>query len=514
MAGFGRLMAYTPRCLLVPWLFKHVYTLLDNIMQFKQIALAAAALVAASASTTSFAATAYLTGASASQPDFVLALETMCTSTAGNVFKKFKAPATNATKLENSMAFTCSNGTTGAPAQFSASGVDTVHQNVSGGSLTALTLTTATSAVSFIDPTSATCALISGSTNMYGGCSTLATGVPSEGGFTDTELTVPTAAGYLGSLGFTTIPASNSSGLLQTFGLAVSDDLYVLLYKAQIGKAVNSTLCPASTATNADIVAAGYGGTVGSTTYVANTLCQPTVSRAEMASIMAGTATAKNGGTLVFNGVTQKGRLVYCRRPITSGTQHSAQTYFLQDLGAIGGDYVMSASNAKNEVAFSGTFFVSLAGSGTGNVRDCLGGRNQDNPTGTDGNISATNNFRIGVISGENVAPVGYLAPTTSTLGAYKFVRLSEVALTEGTSIAKNKQTAAEGRYDFVYETRVMTPNASGSTTQFLADVVTAISGNFAGLYKINNSTATTAGTAVTTTFNHSGNNSTKPVLR
>jgi hypothetical protein len=509
MVGFGWLMAYTPRRLLVPWLHKHVYTSLDNIMQFKQIALAAAALVAASASTTSFAASAYLTGASASQPDFVLALESLCTSTAGNVFKKFKAPITNATKLENSMAFTCTNGTTGAPAPFSASGVDTVYQNVSGGSLTAVTLAQPTSAVSFIDPTTCTTTL---SASMFGGCANLPAGVPSEGGFTDTELSVPSAATLLAP--YQPLPTANSSGLMQTFGVAVSDDLYVLLYKAQVGKAIPASLCPATTASAADIVAAGYGGTVGSTTYIANTLCQPTVSRAEYASIMNGTATARNGGTLIFNGVTQKSRLVNCRRPITSGTQQAAQTYFLEGGVPLGGEFLMSASNAKLEVAFSGTFFVTLTGSGTGNVRDCMGGRNQDNPTGTDGTITASNNFRIGVISGENIAPVAYTAPTTTTLGTYKFVRLSEVALTEGTSTAKNKQTAIDGRYDFAYETRYVTPNASISTGQLLSDVVAAISGNFAGMYKINNSTTTTGGTAVTTTFNHAGNDSTKPMQR
>jgi hypothetical protein len=490
---------------LVPCSCKHVYTSLDNIMQFKQIALAAAALVAAASSFAALpdSSDAYLTGASASQPDVIASLKSLCPT--GLTISKATADA----KLENIMTYSC-----GAP--FSSSGVNTVYHNVNGGSLNSVILPLTNAAVTFIDP-AGTCtpftgpagqALTQSGINLQT-CSTKTH--QSEGGFSDTEPSL--ASDYLVSKG---VDISNvttkSANLLQAFGVAVSDDLYVLLYKAQIGSVIPSSLCPAATATNDDIVAAGFG----SATVTANTLCQPSVSRAEMASVMSGSPTTLLNGVGVFNNVASTSRLVYCRRPVTSGTQVTAENYFLTNpaanpngLNVIGAAFeINDATKIAIVTPAPSPKFGVLVGSGTGDTVNCIGGRNADSAPGTSGTVSASNNFRIGVVSAERIAPQAYKLPVASpaAVGNWKFVRLSEVYVSEGGAAPFNITTAKAGRYDLVVESRYntetgFTPN---STDLILGHIAANITGNaYPGVYKI-----------LGTSFNHKESNSKKPLVR
>lgn len=476
-------------------------------MQFKQIVVAAAALAAAS----SFAAPAFITGASASQPDVNAALNGLCT-TAGGTFHVFKGTANG--KLENVLTAACRDASNN-PVNFSAaSGVDTVNQNVNGGSLTSVTLPILNTPAAFIDTATCTTSYTAVSTDalpagtqVHGGC-TATLSAQSEGGFSDTEPSI--ASSYLAAKGVDlSSVTTKSANLLQAFGVAVSDDLYVLLYKAQYGTVIPTTAgCPLSTDTSVNIVLNGYG----------NPLCQPSVSRAEMASIMSGSAFVQAAGTNIFNGVTGAAKVTYCRRPVTSGTQQTAQNYFLTNpasasgLSVTGGDYEMSAANAKIDQVSSALKFAVLAGSGTGDTVNCIGGQNKDSTPGTAGTISAGPQYRIGVVSGEKVAPVTFASPTTAAVGNWKFVRLSEVPLTEGTSSSKNVATAKAGRYDLVVESRynVETGITPASTAQIMADIAANISGSsYAGMFKTVPNAGTTGGT-----FNHAGSDSKAPVIR
>lgn len=487
-------------------------------MQIKQIALAAAAALAAASSFAAdvphVATSSYLTGASAQQPDLNAALGAMCTA-AGGTLHAFKATANANGNLENQLTVSCLDATN-APKSFNGTAIDTVYQNVAGGSLTSVINPILNTSTTFVDPASASCAVtytaaagnvLPAGTVVHTACGTLTS--QSEGGFSDTEVTI--AQNYLDGLGVNLSGVTTkSAGLLQAFGVAVSDDLYIALYKAQYGSIVPSSCPNPATAANADIVAAGYGS-------AASTLCQPSVSRAEMASVMYGTAYAKTYGTQVFNGVAAA-KLTYCRRPVTSGTQQTAQNYFLTNpssgsgLPVIGGDYTLVNSASKIESFTNGVKFAVFVGSGTGNTTDCLGGRNADSTPGTNGTTSAGPQYRIGVVSAEKRPAAAFQSPTTAAQGNWKWVRLSEVPVTDGTSTATNVVTAKTGRYDLVVESRVNTETSatSAATVTLLDQVIANISGSaYPGLFKID-----TSATATTRSFNHSGSDSKAPVIR
>ena len=473
-------------------------------MKIKHIAFAAAAFIASSA----FAAPSspsYLSGSSASQPTVIKALASLCSDAAGN-FAVYKS-ATSYYKLENILTYTCS-------VPFSAaSGVDVVYHNVNGGSLNSVIWPILNTPVTYADPTNDSCALVtSGSSSdilspytVYQGCHSLT--AQSEGGFSDTEPSIATT--YLSSIGVDLSGVrTKSANSLQTFGVAVSDDLYVLLYKAQYGINIPAADCPdATTATNDQIT---------QTYYI--TQCQPSVSRAEMASIMSGTAFVKGLGIRVFNDVTTSARLTYCRGSVTSGEQNVAQNYFLANpasssgLPVIGGDTSMANASSKIEQLYFGVHFNVLAGSGTGDTLNCIGGRNQDTTPGVDGTIQAGSAvYRIGVVSGTRLATSRYLEPTTYAVGNWKFVRLSEAPFTEGTNSALNVARAKAGRYDLISEVRYNTEAGvtTAGTIQLLSDIAGNVTGHsYPGLYKIQATSGWTPGS-----FNHAGSDSKAPLV-
>jgi hypothetical protein len=159
-------------------------------------------------------------------------------------------------------------------------------------------------------------------------------------------------------------------------------------------------------------------------------------------SLIGGTTTLKNDlvGKTISPDVALKSKVTYCRRPATSGTQASAQLYFLNSpigSGEVGGSLaVVGSSTAPGTVNISTTFTAST-GSGTSDVKTCL------NAAG----------YAFGVVSAEN-NPIG-------GSDTFRFVKLNGVSVTEGTATASNTSESIAGRYDFVYNSAMFCPGGT-----------------------------------------------------
>jgi len=412
-------------------------------MKLNQLALAAVALIGASQA---FAAapTQYMTGASASSTNVMKAARNLCAN-AGGTFNLYKvSTATNS--LGNVFTGVCSTGLTGATSYTS------VAMNVAGGSASAVTGMSATTqfllpagdctaatGTEILDP--ATTAF--GAYNLYICPSASGAGkVPdaahsdnqlSDGGFMDVEGTVfPSTV-----LDPSTYNASDFklAGFSQAFGVGVNSALYNALQTAQ-----------------------GLSSTCQTDTTVKYTAaCQPSLNRAQVASLINSSKTnyAKTaGGKFLLDpsatlGSTDATQVVYCERPQTSGTQQSAQLYFLNYGGAgsvLGGaELIINGGAAYPATPTATSKYVALVNSGSADVKACL---NQNtNALGTSG----TTSYRFGMLSFEN-NPLPALGGTGTD--TYRFVKLSGVAGAQGVSNAdSNTATALTGDYDYVFET-------------------------------------------------------------
>lgn len=207
----------------------------------------------------------------------------------------------------------------------------------------------------------------------------------------------------------------------QAFGVAVSRDLYAAL---QTKQGLTAAGCTADTLTPA---------------------CQPTVSRAQYASIASATFNSAKSDINSLFGVPA-GKLTLCRRVSTSGTQAASNQFFLNNLTGNGPNagFELAADAATYGPGAVATFEVK-EGSGTSNARDCL------NATG----------YGIGVLSLENV-------PAAST--GYRFVKLNRV---EGFDAANSSQaTGINGEYEFAYQSFKFT--AAGAGTSAVIDAIDA----------------------------------------
>lgn len=443
-------------------------------MKLRQIALAAASLLAASsafADAVTLTNPVYITGASAPQGDVAKALKSICAGT----FTLYKQA--NDSKTENKITYVCSvnfTGTTG----------NTVYHAVNGGSLNSVLIPVKGTSMSFVQPTACTSTPIADLTGNLGvsltgavfrQCTNTVSRNGSDGGFADLSLK-ETVRSYLAGQGVAIDSlTSERVGLAQAFGLAVSADLFTKLQAAQ-----------------------GLSGTD-----------VPSVSRAEMASIMNGTAFVQDNGIAVFNGVEfEEAKLTYCRRPVTSGTQTSAQLYFLAtpvasgtDLGQLGvveGNVELASGNLVSDLT---DYFAVNTGSGTANAISCL------NASG----------YAIGVISAEN-KPAGS--------DSYKFVKVNGQELDDGSS-PSNQAPAKAGKYDFAYEivmyrdttpatnatctsvapcSSFKTPGTSAAADSLFTALKTAMAntgGTFQGVFKV-----TADG------FQHNGGNPLAPIIK
>lgn len=222
------------------------------------------------------------------------------------------------------------------------------------------------------------------------------------------------------TIGTNILGTSTAVGVAQVFGVAASNALYTKMFNAQ--KAAGTI--PASCGVNDT-------GTA---------FCVPSIGKPQMASIMAGNefgaAYSKGLGFLTGDAADDGTELRYVRRVDTSGTQASAQNYFLGlpcSRNAVG---VVPEPTSDDEVGglkdqLIGAIRVYAAG-GTSNVRTEL------NKAGV---------YALGVVSGEN----------NQTSQNWRWLRVNGVAIGEnavpGTAGNTNSNTMKNGTYDFFFET-------------------------------------------------------------
>jgi hypothetical protein len=395
-------------------------------MKLTKIVIAAVAVCGASQ--VMAAGVTRLTGSSATSTNIVRATTNLCASAGGTstVFKT--TTATNG--LGNQFTVQCT-------ADFPGTSVNEVRVNVAGGSESAVTNAAAyptSTATGFLVPTGACTAVAAGTEalsflaagQMKSCGTTLAESAKSDGGFMDVEGPVFNATKYdAGDF--------QPTGFSQVFGIAVNTTLYNALQTYQ------------KTAAGGSIVASSC--VAGDTTLA----CQPSLSRAQVASLLNNdqfNAAKTTGGAFLVPGSAVT-KISYCMRPQSSGTQQSAQLYFLgyASNGPLGGAEVVIPENKTL------TKYASILNAGSSDVKSCL-------------NNTAAGDFRVGALSLEN-NPIG-------GTDSYRFVKLNEVPAVEGVSFAAGASqttSAIAGRYDFVYETSSYCPGGT------CADIIPAING-------------------------------------
>jgi len=423
-------------------------------MKLTHIALAALALAAG---TTAFAGTERLAGASASAISVVKGLKNLC---GANTFTLFKQ-SSSLSSTGNIWTATCSANFTGT--------TDQVRFNNGGGSLTAVSSAAlgGNVAVTLLNPAAATCSNLNAGTGVLSflaageikNCTTTGTvSETTEGGFMDVDGTVFRANGL-------TIPASVNdatdyvaSGFQQAFGVGVSPTLYAALQSYQVATGQLPSTCTGASPT--------FTVTAPALTTPA---CQPSLSRAQIAPYMSGASNARTAGVSMLFGGTNLVKtdstwtnapaaatpVTYCRRPNTSGTQASAQLYFLNSptgSGELGGLALVVGSNAVPTPPATSTVVTQVklvidTRTGTSDVKTCM-------------NTAA--GYAFGVVSLEN-NPIG-------GSDTYRLVKINGVSGTEGTSATdSNTVEAIRGNYDFVYNTAIYCPGGT------CAPILTAI---------------------------------------
>lgn len=384
-------------------------------MKLKPIVLAIAALSAgvANAAYTDTATNLYMTGASASRNNVAVSIKKLCSDAAGSLTVYKNGSSTSS--LANQMAYVCTQ-------PMASTGITTVFHTVTGGSLNSI-LGMSNDVAKQQVPVSLTAgctAPVAGSGALAGysvsaNCALEASAAPSDGGLSDLEfgpvieqvegLTTGVDGFALGdvSQGFTSIA--------QAFGVGVSEKMYKDLQAAQ-------------------------GLTPGCTAGDPLPACQPSLSRADIASLINtnDAAPQKNGAEAL--GLATGASIEYARRVSTSGTQGTAQVYFL-GLGCLNGPNFGQQDIIGGNTEVTGTFPVTAkytysVNSGTGDVINKL-------------TAAGATAYAFGLVSAENRAPSG-------TTG-WHFVKLNGVAISDGTSTGLNKQTAIDGKYDDFVET-------------------------------------------------------------
>ena len=413
-------------------------------MKLNHLMLAAAALCGA----TQVMAQVQLTGASASSVNVARAAKRLCTAAQGT-FTLYKTSSGGAA-LGNVWTGKCSTS-------FDGTEDSEVRVNVSGGSANAVinAANGVGTPVGFLANTSG-CVSTAVATNgalawltadapasTLQVCSNSLTDGTSNGGFLDVE-----------GVWFSGIPAAYRAadfyapvGFSQAFGVAVNSVLYQALQADQ------KTAAGAARAGTGIVIPASCAA--GDTTEA----CQPSISKATITALINSNVAAtgpKGQAATLLTGATAlsaANAVTYCMRPQTSGTQQSAQLYFL-NYEATNLDFGGKLPIVAETAAIANRYTASVQ-SGSTQVKDCLN--------------SATG-YRFGILSGEN-NPVG------SSSDSYRFVKLNRVALTEGTTTATNTFTATTGAYDFVYET-VAFCNENGNPGEchpFVSAVSTAL---------------------------------------
>ncbi len=223
--------------------------------------------------------------------------------------------------------------------------------------------------------------------------------------------------------------AGTPAGIGQTFGLAVSRDLYNALFADQFAGAGNpATVAKPIPGNTAPACTNNDSGRME---------CVPTVSKGQMAAIMADsgafTTASINGANFLAPSLPAGTELKYARRVNTSGTQAAAQAYFL-GLNCNAVPLSIVAQGASGTTAASGTLngAIRVYGLGsTGNVRTVL-------------NLP-TPNYAIAVMSGEN-----------NQAESWRWVKVQGAPIGENAAPSSagitNSATLVNGSYDFYFE--------------------------------------------------------------
>jgi hypothetical protein len=393
-------------------------------MKIRYTLIAAAAVLAG----TAFAAPtdsriAISSGASAVKGNFGLGLQNLCAA-AGGVFTQFDSGSNISTYVCANTSVTSGAGGTYVSKpntdfiNFNGTSFAEVRLNVSNGSFTSVCLIqpsgwpTSGSACptpdNYLNPATNTVVARPAASVVVGGV-------------LDVE---PSAWPGLVTAGLS-VPQGSPLNVAQAFGLAVSSSLYTKLFNAQLstGSATVSKPIPSTCLLNS----------------TASLECIPTVSKAQMATIMAGdefNAAGSNGVGFLTGDATQNGQtLVYARRVDTSGTQAAAQVYFL-GLPCMGVPLPIGAGGVP-----AGAVDVRNLG-GTGDVRAVLNTANID---------------AIGIMSGEN----------NQSGQSWRWVRIGGAPLGENAVPASagvtNRATMLNGQYDFWFEATYVSSSAPGA---------------------------------------------------
>lgn len=411
-------------------------------MKVKSLVLAMATLSAglAQAAYTDTATNLYMTGASASRNNVAASIKKLCTD-AGGTLTVFKN-GSSTSSLANQMAYVCTQPMAGT-------GITTVLHTTTGGSLNSILGMSNDPAKQQVPVslTSGCTAPVAGSGALAGysvsaNCALEASAAASDGGLSDLEYApVVELVSDLNTAtdGFTLADvAQGFTGVAQAFGVAVSEKMYKDLQTAQgliAGGCTSGDPLPA---------------------------CQPSLTRADVASLISsnGFSAQKNGAEAL--GLTTGASIEYARRVSTSGTQGTAQVYFLGkgclngpntgQLGIAGGNTETTGTGFTIPGATKYTYSVN---SGTGDVINRL-------------TTAGTTAYAFGLVSAEN------RSPTTTT--GWKFVKLNGVAISDGTSTGLNKQNAIDGKYDdFVETVSYKGPSAKTDTAEgAMIDAITA----------------------------------------
>jgi len=400
-------------------------------MQFTKIAIALAIVsgFGTAAAAPDVNRIAISSGASASKGNLAIGMASLCTAAAG-VFTEF----TNGTS--NVSAYVCANAalTSGpagtyatlAPANFilfAGTQFAELRLNVGGGSFTSVCQvgnwpsgTQCPPQDNYVNPAAAVLATLE----------VEPAGSRRVGGLTDLE-----PNGFLPTVraGIANVPGAQllNAGFIQTFGVAVSNELYNAMYTAQA-----ATL--------------GVGCTGAS---YSRPECVPVIGKAQMASIMSGNTASDayvRGANFLAPQLGNPTQLTYARRVNTSGTQAAAQQYFLGSVCNTSPLTVVVGGGSANAIT------VANFGS-TGNVRTQLNGAG----------------FSIGIMSGEN-----------NQAETWKWIRVGGMQMAEsalpadGSVTVTNTATAKNGTYDFWFLSRVAR-TAAVPAAEFWTPVVGAI---------------------------------------
>jgi hypothetical protein len=322
-----------------------------------------------------------------------------------------------------------------SPVSFSGTAYPELRLNVNGGSLTAVCQlagwpsgTSCPAPLRYWDPASAGMALPPAGANIVGG-------------IMDIE-----QSGYLDTVraGIANPPQLATVGLAQTFGVAVSGDLYGAMFNDQFGTTV-SLSCSISDTRKPE--------------------CVPLIGKAQMAAIMSANSSNEayaKGANFLSPSLPNPSPMTYARRVDTSGTQAVAQQYFLGNVCNNSPVAVVAADTSANAIT------VTALPSGS-DVRYVL------NASG----------YAIGVMPGTN----------NQSGQSWKWIRVAGIAMADSAEpadtnvIASNTVSARNGTYDFWYIGRIAQPAKTGQTATFWTKVKAALlgltTGRSAGIFPV-----------------------------